>query len=98
VVAHFLNAPIDPVAARASLTLYFAATAVFAVASSLVAGIVDARAAALALVCAPLLFVGDWLGGRLFLAGGERLFRPAALAVLAVAAAVAAARGLADVF
>jgi len=97
VVAHFLNAPIEPAAARASLTLYFAATAVFATASGLAAGIIDARAAALAVICAPLLFAGDWLGGRLFRAGGERLFRPAAVAVLAAAAGIAAARGLADV-
>lgn len=98
VVAHFLNAPVDPAAARASLTLYFAATAVFAVASGLVAGIIDGRAATLALICAPLLLAGDWLGGRLFLAGGERVFRPVALMVLAAAAGVAAARGMAGVF
>ncbi|MCC7266006.1 MAG: sulfite exporter TauE/SafE family protein [Caulobacteraceae bacterium] len=96
-VAYFMSIPLGPTATRASLILYFAATALFAVASGLAAGVIGSEAVLLALVSLPALVLGNGLGGLVFRAGGESLFRSAGLAVLAVGAAAAGYRGLAAV-
>lgn len=93
VVMYFLSAPIAPVAARASLIVFFAATSLFATVSGVALGIVNPAVAAAALICLPLLLAGSALGAFLFHTGDARLFRNAGLVVLAAGAATAAWKG-----
>lgn len=96
VVTYFLTAPISEAEARAALSVYFAFAAVIATGSGLMAGVIDASTALPVLSSLPGLIAGTRLGGALFARGHPGLYRQVGMAALALAAAAAIARALAD--
>ncbi len=68
---------------RANIFVFFTLTGTLALAGFAVAGLVTAEALRLALMLGPAYAAGLLLGGRVFGRADERLFRPAALLLIA---------------
>ena len=79
---------------RASLTTFFLLTAVTGAIVAFATGLIDLGSLVLAGTLVPALLLGSWLGERVFRLGGARLYRPAALILLAVIAGITLLRVL----
>lgn len=94
VVVFFLASPASAAASRASLQIFFMATAMISLVLAAGSGLVTWTTLALALLLAPALVAGTWAGEWLFRRTEGRNYRPAALAVLLVIGAAATARAV----
>lgn len=95
VVAYLLNArAADDAGVRATLIVFFAGAAVLATASGALLGLLDRSVTGLAGVALAPLMIGTGLGAWLFRNAPSGLYRPAAMAVLAVSALAAGSQAL----
>jgi uncharacterized protein len=85
IVGYWLGRPIDPKIARANILLFFAASALFAMVSYAVGGLITSDAIGLALIVGPVYAAGVGLGAMLFGRASEQIFRAICYALIALA-------------
>lgn len=95
VALYFLSTSLSPARARATMTLFFALSAVIALPGLALAGLLTPRVLTLALISMPLMLLGTWLGGRIFAATSDGTLRRLTLLTLTFAAMISGAKGLA---
>lgn len=96
VITFYLTSPLGTGVARASLIVFFFVTSVFALAPLAAFGLLGRHALVASLLGIPAVWLGAWLGALLYRTSPERYYRPAALALLAATALLAAARAVLD--
>jgi uncharacterized membrane protein YfcA len=94
VILFYFASPAGHEAGRASVIAYFLATDAIGLVFLAREGLVTLDAAFRALVFLPALFAGVWLGARSFKTADPAVFRNWVLALLALLAALTAAKGL----
>jgi hypothetical protein len=85
-VAYYMACPLRPKSVRASLLVFFAITSFAAAASLLITGLLQTETALLTIGGLPIMFIGTWLGERLFEKSAGRMHRLISLLLLAVIA------------
>ena len=96
VVVYYMSGPFRSVVARASLLIFFLATAIAAFGSIAFFGLATTQVAWLTLLTLPAMFVGTWIGEQGFRRGSERLHRQVSVASLAIVALLSAAKGIGE--
>jgi uncharacterized membrane protein YfcA len=94
ILLYFLKNEIPPDRTRASMILFFLATSFFAALSILAMGGFAERVLVLALICAPGLFAGTYIGQKLFHRAPPAVFRQVVLGILLLAATAALGKAL----
>jgi uncharacterized membrane protein YfcA len=94
VIFLFLAAPIAHEAGRASLVLFFQASAMMSAVSATVGGLMQWHSLALGALLVPAMLLGNWLGDRLFDKASAKTYRRVVVLMLAGLGAIAAIRGL----
>jgi len=92
VIVFFLASPASAAVSRASLLAYFLFTAIGSLGFALVSGLVGWATLVLALLLAPALVLGNWVGEKLFQRAAGGGYRPVALGVLLAIGLVATGR------
>jgi hypothetical protein len=92
VIVFFLASPATAAVSRASLLAYFLFTAIGSMGFALAADLVGWATVVLALLLAPALILGNWVGEKLFQRAAGGGYRPVALAVLLAIGLVATGR------
>ncbi len=87
VIFYFLSGPDAAAKIRASLIVYFTFLDIASLIVLAIAGQIGAPELLKSLLLAPPLLVGVWLGSQMFHRGGDRFYRPIAIAILAAVAA-----------
>ncbi len=93
-VAYYMACPLRPKSVRASLLVFFAITSFAAAASLLVTGLLQTETALLTIGGLPIMFIGTWLGERLFEKSAGRMHRLISLLLLAVIAVLSGSNAL----
>lgn len=96
VVLYFLNSIEAITVARASLVMYFFFSSLGAVVYGAFEGFVDKHVLLLSLVFLPPLYLGNWLGDRVFDGSSAAAYRRIALGALLLLALLAVGRASAD--
>lgn len=92
-VAYYLAAPVQRIAARASLLVFFLATSVPALASAAFIGLIDAGSMVLSVVSLPVMVVGTIAGEKAGTRGSDRLHRALSIALLVAIAMTSIGKG-----
>ena len=85
IVGYWLGRPVKPEIARANIVLFFAASDFFALASYVIAGLINPDAIRFALVVGPVYAIGVAFGALLFGRASQRVFRAICYALIALA-------------
>ena len=96
VIAFYLASPVTSSVARASMTVFFLAASLPALASLALLGLLDRSSVAGAVLGLPAVLVGSWLGTLLYRNSADRRYRPVALALLLATAALSVWRAALD--
>jgi len=94
VIFLFLAAPIAHEAGRATLILFFQASAMMSAVSATVGGLLTLHSLILGALLVPAMLVGNFLGDRVFDKASAKAYRRVVVVLLAAVGAVAAIRGL----
>ncbi len=94
VVVYYLALPVGVAVGRASLMVFFLFVSLLSLVLASLAGLVGVGTILFCAVMLAPMAAGNWLGDRLFAAGGAAHYRRAALAVLLVGGILAILRGL----
>ncbi len=94
VIFLFLAAPIAHEAGRASLVLFFQASAMMSAVSATFGGLMQWHSLILGALLVPAMLVGNWLGDRVFDKASAKTYRRVVVLLLAGLGAIAAVRGL----
>jgi uncharacterized membrane protein YfcA len=94
VIFLFLAVPIAHEAGRATLVLFFQASAMMSAISAAVGGLLQAHSLILGAILVPAMLVGNFLGDRVFDKASAKTYRRIVVLLLAGLGAIAAARGL----
>ena len=94
VIFLFLAVPIAHEAGRATLILFFQASAMMSAVSAAVGGLLQAQSLILGAMLVPAMLIGNWLGDRVFDKASAKTYRRIVVLLLAGLGAVAAVRGL----
>lgn len=86
VLLYFIGRGDSPVAARASMFMYFSLTGATTLAVGYVSGVVAGQTLLLAAILSPALFVSNLVGHWLFHLAGDNHYRPVALTLLTIIA------------
>ncbi len=92
VIAFYLASPIETRVARASMIVFFLATALIALVPLAWVGLLGRSSVADAAIGLPAVLVGSWLGGLLYRHGADRHYRRVALVLLLSTATLSALR------
>jgi len=96
VVVYYMSGPFRAVVARASLLIFFLATAIAAFVSIAFFGLATVRVVWLSLLSLPVMLLGTWIGEQGFRRGTERLHRRVSIASLGGVALLSVAKGVSE--
>lgn len=94
VVMYYAAGPFGRVASRASLLVFFLATSITALVSTILIGLFDIHALLLSLFALPILLIGTRIGEAAFHRGSDALHRRVSMASLGAVAVISAIKGI----
>lgn len=96
VVVYYTSGPFGRMAARASMLVFFLATAIAALISVAMVGLLDWRSILLSLLGLPVMLAGTWIGELAFRRGSDALHRQVSIASLGLVALGSAIKGISE--